>query len=152
MSRFSTRTMKTSDWDSVRHFGPGEFVRPEAMGYEFMLWLDRVWIKAHDLAPRVTKFEMIISSSHRDAAYNARIKGAKNSSHIDVPCDAVDVRGVYEKYGDDPNWNKHRLKIDLAAKMLGCRRVGIYTDGSLHLDRTEDRRPMGLWVRVSGHP
>lgn len=149
---FSSRGMRTADWDMIRHFTPAEFKNPANMGYEFMLWLDRVWVKAHDLVPRVRKFRMVISSSYRDPIYNKRIGGAKNSSHTDIICDAVDIRGIYDTYPDDMNWNKHRLKIDLAAKMLGCRRVGVYPDGSLHLDRTEDRRPMGMWVRVSGHP
>ena len=149
---FSKRTMRAEDWDSIRFFSRDEFKAPERMGYEFMLWLDRVHAKASSLAPETEVFQMIVSSSYRDPEYNRRVGGAKKSSHMDTPCDVVDIRGVYDRYADDPNWNKHRLKIMLAASMLGCRRIGIYTDGSLHIDRTESRRPMGLWVRVSGHP
>ena len=149
---FSSRRMRDSDWDSIRFFSPTEFKNPGAMGWEFLLWLDRVHAKASSLAPRTSAFHMVVSSSHRDPAYNARIGGARKSSHVDIPCDAVDIGGVYERYRDDMNWNKHRLKIQKAALMLGCMRVGIYPNGSLHLDRTEDRRPSGLWVRVNGHP
>jgi uncharacterized protein YcbK (DUF882 family) len=145
--------MEEQDWDSIRHFAPGEFKHPELMGYEFMLWLDRVWIKAHDLAPRTMKFQMIISSSYRDPAYNKKVGGAKNSAHTDLICDCVDIQPVYDVYPDDMNWNKHRLKIEKAAMMLGCVRIGSYPNsGAIHLDRTEDRRPMGKWIRVSGHP
>ncbi len=150
---FSSRTMDDRDWDEIRHFTPSEFKRPELMGYEYMLWLDRVWIKAHDLKPRVQLFQMIVSSSYRDPAHNARVGGAKKSSHMDKPCDATDISGIFNRYPDDANWNKHRLKIVKAAMMLGCTRIGSYpSNGSLHLDRTEDRRPSGLWVVVSGHP
>lgn len=149
---FSSRPMNVQDWDEIRFFKPQEFKDPSHMGYEFMLWLDRVHAKASSLAPRLPTFVMSISSSYRDPAYNRKVGGAKNSSHTDQICDAVDITGVYETYEDDANWNKHRLKIILAAAMLGCRRIGLYENGSIHLDRTETRRPMGLWVRVNGHP
>lgn len=152
MSGFSSRAMEPADWDEIRFFKPEEFKAPERMGYEFMLWLDRVHAKASSLEPRLPEFVMNVSSSYRSPDYNRKVGGARNSSHTDLICDAVDIAGVYETYADDANWNKHRLKIILAAAMLGCRRIGLYENGSIHLDRTESRRPLGLWVRVNGHP
>ncbi len=149
---FSSRTMHEADWDEIRFFAPSEFHNPEKMGYEFMLWLDRVHAKASSLSPRTQQFKMVVTSDYRSPEHNAAVGGAKHSSHMDVPCDVVDIGGIYEQYGDDANWNKHRLKIIKAAMMLGCTRIGIYTNGSLHIDRTEDKRPQGLWVRVNGHP
>ncbi|MBA2704135.1 MAG: hypothetical protein H0U60_09815 [Blastocatellia bacterium] len=141
---FSSRTMGEQDWDEIHYFVPGEFKFPDKMGYEFMLWLDRVRASA--------KVEMRITSDYRSPQHNAEVGGAKKSSHMDVPCNVIDIGGVYEYYPEDPNWNRHRFAIIRAAMKLGCVRIGIYQNGSLHLDRTEDRRPSGLWVRVNGHP
>ncbi len=144
MTAYSTRTMQTADWDEIHYFTAGEFNHPDKMGYEFMLWLDRVRASA--------ACEMKPSSDWRSPEHNASVGGAKKSSHIDIPCDVIDIGGVYEVYPEDMNWNRHRFKIIKAAMKLGCVRIGIYQDGSLHIDRTEDRRPSGLWVRVNGHP
>ncbi|HXG69472.1 MAG TPA: D-Ala-D-Ala carboxypeptidase family metallohydrolase [Gemmatimonadaceae bacterium] len=138
-SKFSSRTMRMSDWPTIRHFGVAEFKAPEMMGYEFMLWLDKVRFEA--------QVEMPISSSYRSPSYNKSVGGAADSSHTDDICNAVDIARTPST--NDPNWNYSRWKIIEAAIRLGCRRIGLYPSGSLHLDRTEDVRPAPrLWVKV----
>lgn len=143
MPPFSSRTMKPEDWNEIENFNADEFKYPDKMGYEFIKWLDQVRTLA--------AVPMTITSSHRPADYNRSIGGAPDSSHVDVPCNAVDI-GMRPR-PSDPNWNFTRWKIKQAAIALGCVRIGNYQNGSLHLDRTEDQRPSPReWVTVTGHP
>lgn len=137
---FSSRTMTAEDWTRIRHFRREEFREPEKMGYEFMLWLDELREKAGVPIP--------ISSSYRSPAYNRQVDGAPRSAHTDTPCNAVDV--PESPRSDDPNWNASRWAIVTAAIGLGCRRIGFYANGSLHIDRSEDSRPAPRLWRVVG--
>lgn len=138
---FSTRTMKPGDWQAIKNFKPSEFKNPEKMGYEFMIWLDKLRVKAG--------VPMTITSSYRSPAYNKSVGGANNSAHTDTPCNAVDI-GMRPR-PDDPNWNFTRWQIVMAARDMGCKRIGSYANGSLHLDRTEEKRPAPrMWRVVSG--
>ena len=130
--------MRAADWADVKHFAPGEFKSPTKMGYEFMRWLDAVREGAG--------VPMVVTSSYRTKAHNAAIGGATNSAHTDIPCNAVDI-GERPR-PDDPNWNYSRWQIVSTAIALGCHRIGIYADGSLHLDMSHDRRPAPRLWRV----
>jgi hypothetical protein len=135
----STRTMRPNDWAQIRNFRPEEFKAPGKMGYEFMLWLDRV----RDMAG----VSMTITSSYRSPEYNRSVGGAQDSAHSDEPCEAVDIGK--RPTTNDPNWNHARYRIVTAAMALGCSRIGMYSNGSLHLDRTEGKRPAPrLWTAV----
>ena len=135
---FSSRTMRPEDWAEIDFFLPSEFRSPAKMGYEFMRWLDRVR-KAADVP-------MIISSSYRSPTHNESIGGAKNSAHMRVPCNAIDI--VERPRADDPSWNYTRFRIMKAALDNGCVRIGTYADGSLHLDREEGALPSPRMWRV----
>lgn len=135
---FSTRTMFAADWASIRHFTPSEFDVPSRMGFEFMKWLDQLRTQAG--------VPIVPTSDYRSPAHNAAVGGATNSAHIDVPCDAIDI-GERPR-PDDPNWNYSRWMIVSTAIMMGCKRIGTYADGSIHLDMTHDRRPAPRMWRV----
>lgn len=137
---FSSRTIQPKDWDAIKHFLPSEFSHPDKLGYEFVLWLDQV----RELAG----VPMTITSSYRTPEYNKRVGGATDSAHTDVPCNAIDI-GERPR-ADDPNWNRSRYQIVRAALVNGCTRIGTYANGSLHLDRTEDKRPGERMWRVVG--
>ncbi len=139
---FSSRVMEPADWAVCPHFPPSEFKNPEKMGYEFMVWLEKVRVKAN--------VPMTITSSYRSPAYNKRVGGAADSAHTDNPCNAVDI-GMRPR-PDDPNWNLSRWLIVMAARDLGCQRIGSYANGSLHLDRTEGQRPAPRMWRVVDNP
>lgn len=135
--------MRPSDWKEIKNFAPTEFKNPEKMGYEFMKWLDGVREEAG--------VPMVITSSYRSPAYNRSVGGASDSAHTDVPCDSIDV-GMRPR-PSDPNWNYSRWRIITALIKKGCLRIGMYSNGSLHADRTEGTRPSPrIWVVVSGHP
>lgn len=138
---FSSRTMAATDWGKLRYFRASEFSVPGNMGYEFMLWLDNL---------RATcGIPFRVTSSYRSPAHNKAVGGAGDSSHCDVPTNVVDLGKM--PTADDPNWNLGRWIIVKAAMAAGCTRIGIYQDGSLHLDRTENVRPAPrLWHVVNG--
>lgn len=136
---FSTRCMRPEDWRLSAHFQASEFSAPDHMGYEFVLWLNAVRDKAG--------VPMTITSSYRTPAHNVAVGGAEDSAHCDIPCNAVDI-GMRPR-ADDSHWNYSRYQIITAAMALGCTRIGIYRDGSLHLDRSEDIRPSPrCWIQV----
>jgi zinc D-Ala-D-Ala carboxypeptidase len=129
---FSTRTILPHEWTLIKHFKPSEFKEPEKMGFEMMRWLDLVRERAG--------VPFRITSSYRSPEYNKEVGGAKDSAHTDVPCDAVDI--------GKPT-NEARYKIIRAAMDCGCQRLGLYQNGSIHLDRSEDSRPAPrIWIAV----
>ena len=137
---FSTRTMRPEDWAEIKHFTPDEFAHPEKMGYEGMKWLDMLREQAG--------VPIVITSSYRTPEHNASMRppGAKNSAHCLVPCDCWDI-GERPR-PDDPQWTYSRFRIVSAAILMGCKRIGSYSDGSLHLDRAEDTHPAPRMWRV----
>lgn len=135
----STRPMTTDDWRGIRNFGMSEFKQPYKMGKEFVMWLDKV--------REMAGVPMHPSSDYRTPEHNASVGGAKDSAHTDYPCEAVDIKMTPTP--DDKNWNHARYRIITAALALGCTRIGMYPNGSLHLDRTEGERPGGrIWIAV----
>ena len=137
---FSTRTMRSDDWREIKNFKPSEFRHPDRMGYEFVKWLDQLRDEAG--------VPISITSSYRSPAHNASVGGAKDSAHTDVPCNAIDI-GERPR-SSDPNWNYSRFQIVAAAMNLGCRRIGTYQNGSLHIDMTHGDRPAPRMWRVVG--
>ena len=131
--------MRPEDWKTIRHFQPSEFRKPHLMGYEFIRWLDSV--------REFAGVPIHITSDARSAEHNAEVGGASDSAHVDVPCNAVDIGE--RPTPDDPHWSHARLAIVSAALTKGCRRIGTYADGSLHLDMTHDRRPSQVMWRLA---
>lgn len=130
---FSTRTMGKDDWAGLKRLKAFQFRAPDKMGYEFIVWLDGVLDE--------TNLGFTITSSYRDPGHNAAVGGATQSAHMDVPCEAADI--VMALGG------KGRMRLIIKALAAGCRRIGVYDNGSVHLDRTEDRRPADvLWTKV----
>src|SRR4051812_8813255 len=109
MAAFSTRTMTDTDWAQLKYFDKSEFKQPAKMGYEFVLWLDKVRTRAG--------VSMRPTSSYRSPDYNKSVGGAQNSAHTDEPCNAVDL-GKDPTPGD-PHWNRTRFAIVKAAIELG---------------------------------
>jgi uncharacterized protein YcbK (DUF882 family) len=136
---YSTRAMQPADWLALRYFKPNEFVAPEKMGHEFMVWLDAVRHRAG--------VPMHITSSYRTPAYNMAVGGADDSAHCDEPCSAVDIGE--RPTPEDFHWSHSRYRIIEAAIALGCQRIGTYANGSIHLDMTHDERPHpAMWRTV----
>lgn len=132
MKTNSTRTMRAEDWTLLRHFTAAEFKRPEKMGYQYMLALDALAEQAG--------VPLRVSSDSRSPERNKAVGGAKDSAHCDDICEATDLA---------PKNNAERFEIIRAAILNGWTRIGIYKDGSLHVDGTDGRRPARrLWVIV----
>lgn len=138
---FSTRCIVPRDWDSIKHFTPMEFHNPDKMGYEFILWLDAL--------REAVNAPMILTSDYRSEEYNRLVGGAKDSAHTDIPCNVVDIGERPTEL--DPNWNNTRWRIINTAIQFGCDRIGLYANGSMHLDLTSDYRPKERIWRVVGN-
>lgn len=133
--------MTPSDWAEITYFSPNEFAVPEKLGYEFVKWLDGVRERAG--------VPMHITSSYRTPEHNREVGGAADSAHCDDLCEAVDI-AAGPTAASDPHWDHARFAILRAAIEAGCVRVGMYPAGSLHLDRTEGRRPSEVcWMAVA---
>jgi hypothetical protein len=130
----SSRVMRAEDWPTLKHLTPAEFHSPERMGYEHVKRLDAMREKAGVPIRR-------ISSDYRTREHNKAVGGAKDSAHCDEPiCDATDIV---------PLNNYERFCLIEAGIAVGFTRIGIYKDGSLHFDSTEDKRPSPrLWCVV----
>lgn len=130
--------MEPADWPLLRHFTKAEFPAPEKMGFQFMLKLDRMRHEAGVPCP--------ISSSFRTKKHNKAVGGAEDSAHCDGDedgelCEAADIK---------PANSGDRYQIIRAAFLVGFERIGIYANGSVHVDATGDRRPnCVLWHVVS---
>lgn len=73
--------------------------------------------------------DLKVISGHRDPEHNARVKGAKNSQHIDGKAYDVDVAGMSIE---------QRKRLITQARSSGFRGIGVY-DNSLHFDVGGDR-------------
>src|SRR6266487_1401444 len=138
---FSTRCMQADDWTKISSFSLHEFSHPSFMGFEFMQWLDTLRNKCG--------MPFWITSSYRTIEHNQLVGGADDSAHCDVPCNAVDI-GESPRVSD-PNWYHSRFLIVSNALASGCSRIGLYANGSIHLDMTADRRPGERIWRVVGN-
>jgi uncharacterized protein YcbK (DUF882 family) len=129
---FSSRTMRDSDWGLLQNFNASEFRAPERMGFEFMLWLQQL----RTLYGKPLR----IISSWRSPDQNAAANGATRSTHMRTPCEAVDIVGLS---------SADRFQLTFLAFALGCRRFGIYENGSLHIDLDPDSPQNVIWVKVT---
>lgn len=137
---FSTRTMTAKDWNEITFFKPSEFNHPEKLGYEFVKWLDKL--------RRHAKVSITPGGDWRDEKRNIEVGGSKDSAHTDEICNALDIK--VKPTPSDPNWSKARFAIIKTALDLGCRRIGMYSDGRLHLDMTHDKRAADvIWIAVT---
>ena len=124
------------NWGEIAHFRSDEFLHPELLNPTMAYMLD-------DLRQQYGK-PLLVSSSYRDDISNARVAGAKDSSHI------VDgVTGYYSGVDLTVPGNKIRsqdmFKLVRIALALGFRRCGLYRD-HLHLD-LETRLPQDvIWL------
>lgn len=137
---YSTRAMQPEDWKLLKRFKPTEFKYPDKMGFQFMLKLERMAVEAGVPCP--------VSSDHRPKAYNKKVGGAANSAHVDGSesgefCEAVDI---------NPFNSLDRYEIVRAAFLVGFERIGIYGNGSLHVDTTGHRRPNRVLWNVVSNP
>lgn len=143
--KLSTRRILPADWANVKHFTPADFRRPDLMGYEFVMLLDQLRLRVG--------FPIVITSDARTREHNIAVGGAADSAHvIDEAdptdcCEAVDI-GKRPR-AEDPNWNYSRWAIVATAIAMGFVRIGIYPNGSLHIDKTEYRRAYPrIWIQV----
>jgi uncharacterized protein YcbK (DUF882 family) len=138
---YSSRCMLPVDWSRLTFFTAAEFKEPGLMGFEFLNWLESL--------RTAINIPLTLTSTYRSATYNTTVGGAPDSAHCDIPCNAVDIGERVR--ADDPNWNHSRWLIMTTAVKLGCTRMGLYANGSIHLDMTADRRPGERIWRVVGN-
>lgn len=135
--------MMPGDWPLLLHFKPAEFPAPEKMGYQHMLRLDRM--------RREAGVPCKVSSSFRTRKHNKAVGGAADSAHCDGDvdgelCEATDIMPL-DSHG--------RFEIVRAAFLVGFERIGIYENGSIHVDSTGEphgHRPNRVLWHVVSNP
>ena len=117
----------------IKHFKLSEFDCPsdsesgENMCLSFLSKLD----KARELAGVPFK----ITSGYRSPKHNTAIGGAKNSSHMNIPCNACDI-AVPDSFT--------RYKIVESLLKMGINRIGIGKN-FLHCDTEKEKSPIVIW-------
>lgn len=114
---------------------PAEFRYPEAMDAGFLRLLHR--------ARRRAGVPFRVVSDHRPPERNEKVRGAKRSAHLEVPCRAVDLRVAS---------NQERWRVVEALLEAGFVRVGLYPahadgSGSVHVDASESNPAPSMWTR-----
>ena len=117
----------------LKYFNLDEFDSPDDNGsgnnmeLGFLLKLD----KCRELAEIPFK----INSGYRTPSHNKKIGGVKNSSHMNIPCNAVDISAIT---------SSERFKIIDAAIKVGIKRIGIGKN-FIHLDTDENKSQNIIW-------
>jgi uncharacterized protein YcbK (DUF882 family) len=118
---------------TIKHFTLSEFDSPDEIGSGDNMCLS--FLSKLDQAREVAGIPFKVNSGYRTPAHNTKVGGVKSSSHMNIPCNAVDihVKGSVERY-----------KILEAAIIVGFNRIGIGKN-FIHLDTDESKSQEIVW-------
>ena len=129
---FSNRDL-SRNYKSLKYFNSNEFDSPDDIGSgenmcpEFLYKLD--------LARGMAKIPFKINSGYRTPKHNTKVGGVKNSSHINIPCNAADI------HVQDSN---ARFMILNSLIAQGFTRFGIGKN-FIHVDSDKQKSPNVIW-------
>ena len=113
---------KVEEFDSPDESGSGENMCP-------------IFLKKLDDARGRAKIPFKINSGYRTPKHNTKVGGVKNSSHINIPCNASDI------YVKD---SKSRFIILVSLMAQGFTRFGMGAN-FIHVDSDNKKSPNLLW-------
>lgn len=123
----------------LRHFDFEEFDCPTLEGSGLptsdggKMCLD--FLHKLDEAREIAGVPFKINSAYRQPAHNLNVGGRVGSSHVKVPCKAVDIACTN---------SDHRQKILTALIKVGFRRIGV-AKSFIHTDLDNDK-PNAIWL------
>lgn len=113
---------KKSEFDSPDDIGSGENMSP-------------IFLQKLDKAREIAKIPFKINSGYRTHKHNKKVGGVKNSSHMNIPCNASDIHIVN---------SRSRFIILQSLMSQGFTRFGIGKN-FIHVDSDEEKSAEVIW-------
>ena len=117
----------------IKYFNLSEFDSPDDIGSGENM--DINFVRKLDEAREIAGIPFKVNSGYRTPFHNTMVGGVKSSSHMNIPCNAVDIRV------EDSN---DRFLIMSAAIKVGINRIGIGKN-FLHLDTDKTKSQYVTW-------
>jgi len=118
---------------SIKHFKLSEFDSPDDISSGNNMCL--IFLTKLDKARELAGIPFKINSGYRTPAHNSKVGGVKNSSHMNIPCNAADIHIA---------GSKERYKILEAVIKIGFNRIGIGKN-FIHLDTDKNKNQEVVW-------
>ena len=118
---------------TIKYFNLSEFDSPDEVGSGDNMDID--FVRKLDEAREMAGIPFKVNSGYRTPFHNSMVGGGKSSSHMNIPCCAVDIKA------DD---SKTRFLIMSAAIKVGINRIGIGKN-FLHLDTDKTKSQDVIW-------
>ena len=130
MSKWYNDRLRNMD---IKHFNLSEFDSPDEVGSGDNM--DISFIRKLDDAREIAGVPFKVNSGYRTPFHNTKVGGVKSSSHMNIPCNAVDIH-----IGS----SSERYKIMSAAIKVGINRIGIGKN-FIHLDTDKKKSQDVIW-------
>tara|TARA_R110000823_G_scaffold17068_5_gene54312 strand:+ start:525 stop:944 length:420 start_codon:yes stop_codon:yes gene_type:complete len=121
------------NYPALKHFKSDEFDSPDDIGSGTNM-CPKFLIKL-DAARELANIPFKINSGYRTPAHNKKVGGVKSSSHMNIPCNAVDI-SVKD--------SKSRFIIIQSLLAQGIKRIGIGR-GFIHIDTDCNKVQNLIW-------
>ena len=118
---------------TIKYFNLSEFDSPDEVGSGDNMDID--FVRKLDEAREMAGIPFKVNSGYRTPNHNTKVGGVKDSSHIKIPCCAVDIEA---KDG------KTRFLIISSAIKVGINRIGIGKN-FIHLDSDKTKSQDVIW-------
>jgi len=116
------RYFKSSEFDSPDELGSGD-----NMDIKFLTILDE--------ARHIAGVPFKINSGYRTPSHNSKVGGVKNSSHMNIPCNAADI--------STPD-SRTRYLVMTSLILKGITRIGVGKT-FIHVDTDENKSQDIIW-------
>tara|TARA_R110000824_G_scaffold124302_1_gene282680 strand:- start:430 stop:849 length:420 start_codon:yes stop_codon:yes gene_type:complete len=117
----------------IKYFNLSEFDSPDEVGSGDNMDID--FVRKLDEAREMAGIPFKVNSGYRTPFHNTMVGGVKSSSHMNIPCNAVDIH-----IGS----SSERYKIMSAAIKVGINRIGIGKN-FIHLDTDKKKSQDVIW-------
>tara|TARA_R110000751_G_scaffold1024_1_gene4179 strand:+ start:1845 stop:2294 length:450 start_codon:yes stop_codon:yes gene_type:complete len=117
----------------IKHFTLAEFDSPDDIGSGDNMCLE--FLSKLDEAREIAGIPFKVNSGYRTPSHNIKINGVKHSSHMNIPCNAVDVH---------VEGSRERFLIISSAIKVGINRIGVGKN-FIHLDTDTNKSQDVAW-------
>ena len=117
----------------IKYFNLSEFDSPDEMNSGNNMDLD--FLRKLDEAREIAGIPFKVNSGYRSVSHNKKVGGVSDSSHIKIPCCAVDI---------NIKGSRDRFLVMSAAIKVGINRIGIGKN-FIHLDTDKQKSQDIIW-------